>query len=1106
VNGVSSLTYGPINLGGGANYVTGTLPAGNQAPQSMGGDVTGTTAASTVVQLTGAANVVSTPNVSGWKLTSSLASVGDVITTSTNILTFGNTTTVTNVYLNSGGNAAIQSNGSGGYVNLVAVGGGTIYSDANKHRFRDSAGNEYFQLDFTSPSFKIDSASGTFPSSGFIRTKAYGSTTDLWEGRNSGGDAVIISQNASALTIGDANATSGWNANLNGVNVNIQSRGASYYYVGAGVGTLRITDFSSAVDNLLFDISNGGNTKIRFNSTQTPFIIHDNLTTASGTGATFTIQAQNETGTTSIGGNLVLTSGTGTSTHGSLLAQVGGTTKLNLAPTTSTLTATNSIALQASGGIKLTLDGVSGTSSLFSNTNIGFASTTGASTDALNLVLNDTGATQIKFSVGVTPTIFQSTRTTDAATNVMTIQSQNAFASATGTNRNGANLLIMSGAKAAGGTDGYIGFYAGGYEFARIARDTESYLSLDSSTGTFPSTGLIRFKNYTGATTAIAWQNVAGSSPILQLNGTTQRITFGDTDATVGTDLVIQASFGLTIQTRGSAMNFYAAGGGYIFNQYSTGNKNLTIPVAIGGAAANMTFGENVIPTFGQDQATTNNNGQTLTIKAQAAKSGSGGTGGNLELQTGQFDGGGAAGSFVLKSGTGTTRVSVNDSGTWTLAPTTVFTSSSGSVSYGATSQAYLRGSSTRYISVDNVGGGCQVQAPSGEFFSIGSTIQDLLRFKWTDSGAGSIEVDTGKTSFTIKQNDLTTASGTGATLTIQAQNETGTTSTGGSLALKSGTGTTVAGNIGLFIGANETIRVAPGGGTAIATTGIMRVAKDFGIQARNAADTANIPLLLLDGSNNIQIGDLTSTASVQIDAVNTVYLLATAGSGVVAIEAATDVFLDGSTITIRDASHATAITVTPLSTGATTIRAATGVTSFTINQADRTSASATGATTTIQAQNATGTTSTGGNLVLTSGTGTSTNGTVNVQSGGTTMVAAAPTGVTLATTTTGTTHVGKNTFTTRTVTGTLTIDTTTTDMILLVDTSGGAFTITLPAPANGRTIILKDIKGTFGTSNLTLARNGSEKIEGVAASYVFSSNWGHAVVISNGTDWFLLL
>jgi hypothetical protein len=51
VNGTSSLTYAPVNLAGGSNYVTGSLPTGNQASQNLTltGDVTGsgTTAGTT---------------------------------------------------------------------------------------------------------------------------------------------------------------------------------------------------------------------------------------------------------------------------------------------------------------------------------------------------------------------------------------------------------------------------------------------------------------------------------------------------------------------------------------------------------------------------------------------------------------------------------------------------------------------------------------------------------------------------------------------------------------------------------------------------------------------------------------------------------------------------------------------------------------------------------------------------------------------------------------------------------------------------------------------------------------------------------------------------
>lgn len=53
VSGASALTYGAVNLAGGANHVAGTLPTGNQAAQSMGGDCSGNTGACTVAKVNG---------------------------------------------------------------------------------------------------------------------------------------------------------------------------------------------------------------------------------------------------------------------------------------------------------------------------------------------------------------------------------------------------------------------------------------------------------------------------------------------------------------------------------------------------------------------------------------------------------------------------------------------------------------------------------------------------------------------------------------------------------------------------------------------------------------------------------------------------------------------------------------------------------------------------------------------------------------------------------------------------------------------------------------------------------------------------------------------
>lgn len=53
VSGASALSYSALNLAGGANYVTGVLPAANQAAQTLAGDVTGPTSASVVEKITG---------------------------------------------------------------------------------------------------------------------------------------------------------------------------------------------------------------------------------------------------------------------------------------------------------------------------------------------------------------------------------------------------------------------------------------------------------------------------------------------------------------------------------------------------------------------------------------------------------------------------------------------------------------------------------------------------------------------------------------------------------------------------------------------------------------------------------------------------------------------------------------------------------------------------------------------------------------------------------------------------------------------------------------------------------------------------------------------
>ncbi len=80
------------------------------------------------------------------------------------------------------------------------------------------------------------------------------------------------------------------------------------------------------------------------------------------------------------------------------------------------------------------------------------------------------------------------------------------------------------------------------------------------------------------------------------------------------------------------------------------------------------------------------------------------------------------------------------------------------------------------------------------------------------------------------------------------------------------------------------------------------------------------------------------------------------------------------------------------------------------------------------------------------------------------------------------------------------------TDGIIFCDTSGGAFTLTLPSPTalGGKIYRIIDTKGFFQSNNLTLAPSGAEKIEGLAASKVLRTPWGWFTVTTDSTDWYV--
>lgn len=81
---------------------------------------------------------------------------------------------------------------------------------------------------------------------------------------------------------------------------------------------------------------------------------------------------------------------------------------------------------------------------------------------------------------------------------------------------------------------------------------------------------------------------------------------------------------------------------------------------------------------------------------------------------------------------------------------------------------------------------------------------------------------------------------------------------------------------------------------------------------------------------------------------------------------------------------------------------------------------------------------------------------------------------------------------------------TTSGEVVIGVDTSGGAVTITLASSDAdaGKIVIIKDEGGASGTDAITIATEGSETIDGSASTSI-STNYGVVRLYSDGTNWF---
>ena len=105
------------------------------------------------------------------------------------------------------------------------------------------------------------------------------------------------------------------------------------------------------------------------------------------------------------------------------------------------------------------------------------------------------------------------------------------------------------------------------------------------------------------------------------------------------------------------------------------------------------------------------------------------------------------------------------------------------------------------------------------------------------------------------------------------------------------------------------------------------------------------------------------------------------------------------------------------------------------------------------------------------------------------------------------TNHVG-DVYRVRTLTSSATMNSPSLDSTIILNPSGGAFNLQLPNPATkaGQKVALINGDGTMSSTNkVTLVRNGSEKINNLAANFELIAPYGRWILASDGVDWHLI-
>lgn len=342
-----------------------------------------------------------------------------------------------------------------------------------------------------------------------------------------------------------------------------------------------------------------------------PLLSQADQTAGSTNGQTLTIQAQNATGATSIGGALAFKTGTGTTRAGDILMQPGGTTQLQFDVANSRLAAPNwALAFGTNAA-------ASGYVRAPSNTNVVTARRADNGADLI-LVSTD-GSNNALFG---------------DFTNVQAARLWGGSSSGISTGSNSDYAVVSSGAG--------MMVHTGGSDTATFTSASLKITTPLALQGTnVAGSGDIRAANNT---TIIAYRNAANNANLIALStDNTNAITLGATQSAavniIGSGLIFQTvSGGNMTFFSANLIQAQAAGGDWYLDSTTLhlrtangGTENITITP--GSSTASIAFAATV--TSPQIfQTITSGNGATFLIQAQSS-SGGPGLGGTMQVSSG---------------------------------------------------------------------------------------------------------------------------------------------------------------------------------------------------------------------------------------------------------------------------------------------------------------------------------------------------------------------------------------------------------------------------------------------------------------------------------------